>query len=210
VRLPSTRPLVYLITDGSATDRNYDADAARIIKLIEAAVTVNIPLIQIREKSLSSRNLFDLAKQSAAAVKFSNSRLLINDRVDIALAAEADGVHLTSRSYGPAAVRRIAPAKFLIGVSTHSIDEISSARDDGADFAVLGPIFETVNKGTPMGVEELKNAVTKFPELPVLGLGGICIENYRYILATGAAGFAGISLMNTAEKIETLSRIIYQ
>jgi thiamine-phosphate pyrophosphorylase len=210
VSLPATRPLVYLITDGTASDENYDVDADRISRLIRAAVSAKIALIQIREKALSSLNLFDLTKRCAAAVENADSRLLVNDRVDIALAARADGVHLTSRSFSPHAVRPIVPAEFLIGVSTHSIDEIRSAKTEGADFAVFGPVFSTAGKGEPLGPERLREVVRQFPEMPILGLGGISRENFSVVLATGAAGIAGISLMNSVENIQSLGGIIYQ
>jgi thiamine-phosphate pyrophosphorylase len=210
VSLPSARPLIYFISDGAATDRDYDAAADRLIGLIVAAVRAKIPLIQIREKRLSASLLFDLAKRTADVVRNSQSRLLINDRLDIAVAAGADGVHLTSHSFRPHAVRQLLPPEFLIGVSTHSIAEIELAQSEGADFAVYGPIFPTGNKGGPVGLDGLHTAAVRFSGFPIIGLGGISSENFRDTLDTRAAGFAGISLFNNAENIKKLGDILYQ
>ena len=118
----------------------------------------------------------------------------------------ADGVHLPSRSIPIEIVREHAPKEFLIGVSTHSSDEISAAKQAGADFAVLGPIFETPGKPKTIGLDEIKMAKSTHSEFPILGLGGICESNYRDVLAAGADGFAAIRFLNTAEKIERVSR----
>jgi thiamine-phosphate pyrophosphorylase len=130
----------------------------------------------------------------------------VNDRIDIAMAAGADGVHLTSRSVPLDVVRRHVPKDFVIGVSTHSIDEVSAAKHGGADLAVLGPIFETPGKGEPIGVERLSKAVAAFPEFRLLGLGGVDESNYHEVLDAGASGFAAMRFLNNRQNLEKLSR----
>jgi thiamine-phosphate pyrophosphorylase len=206
VILPTRRPLVYLISDGTTTDENYDLKSADLLELIDAAVRFRIPLVQIREKNLSGRNLFDLASRAVAKTLGSATELLINDRLDVALAAGADGVHLTSTSFGADVVRKFVPDGFIIGVSTHAADEIEDAKTAGADFAVFGPVFEAPGKGSVVGVDELKNVVRSFDPYPVLALGGIDDANYRHALSTGGAGFAAIRFLNNAAILEKLWR----
>ena len=142
------KPITYLITNGAttATTTPSSEDFSRLIKLVAAAVDARIGLIQLRETNLSARVLFELAQQSAEITRGSATRLLVNDRADIARGAGADGVHLTTRSLEARIVRRTFGEEFLIGVSTHSIEEARDAREGGADFAVFGPVFETASK----------------------------------------------------------------
>ena len=113
---------------------------------MQAAVAARIDLVQIREKNLSASVLCQIATSAAGITKGSATQLLINDRSDIAAAAGADGVHLTSLSLPTAVVRKSFGEEFLIGVSTHSLDEAKLARRGGADFVVFGPVFETASK----------------------------------------------------------------
>ena len=205
MKLTDGKPLIYLITDGSMTDLNLAFASKRFFKLVCEAVSNNISLIQIREKQITTRNLLDLAVKARELCSGSQTRLLINDRIDVALAAEADGVHLTSHSIKPETVRRFVPKDFLIGVSTHSVDELKTAKQ-GADLAVIGPVYATPAKGDSFGLEELKSAVTTVAPFPVLALGGIDASNYRDVLATGATGFAAIRFLNDAENLRMLSK----
>jgi thiamine-phosphate pyrophosphorylase len=167
--------------------------------LIEAVVADGVPLVQIREKSLSARVLYELATRAAAISKGSKTLLLVNDRFDIARAAGADGVHLTSRSLPTNVVREICDKDFLIGVSTHSLEEALSAREGGADFIVFGPVFETPSKqiyGQPQELEKLREVTSALHGFPVLAIGGINRDNADRCLRAGASGIAGISLFN--------------
>ena len=164
---------------------------------MEAVVATAIPLVQLREKSLTARVLYELTTRAAAIAKGSSTRLLVNDRFDIARAAGADGVHLTTRSLPALIVRQICGEDFLIGVSTHSLDEAQNARTQGADFIVFGPVFETPSKqiyGPPQGLEKLREVTNALDGFPVLAIGGINLDNTAACLTAGASGIAGISL----------------
>ena len=131
------------------------------------------------------------------------TRLLANDRFDVALAARADGVHLTSVSLPARVVRETCGPEFLLGVSTHSLEEARAARDGGADFVVFGPVFETESKrayGPPQGLEKLKLVTSELRDFPVLAIGGVSPENADSCFAAGASGFAGIGWFNANTK----------
>jgi thiamine-phosphate pyrophosphorylase len=130
--------------------------------------------------------------------------LLVNDRSDIAGAAGADGVHLTAQSLPVAVVREIYGPEFVIGVSTHSLDEARAARAGGADFVVFGPVFETDSKrvyGEPQGLDKLHEVTGALGEFPVVAIGGITIENVGECFAAGASGVAAIRLLNDVDQL---------
>ena len=129
--------------------------------------------------------------------------MVVNDRVDVALAAGADGVHLGPESMPVQVLRRLAPRPFLVGVSCHSLEEAMAAESGGADYLVLGPIFETPSKlgyGPPLGLEKLRLATSR-SRIPVLALGGISVERIRPCLEAGAAGIAGIRVFQDSESV---------
>ena len=137
-----------------------------------------------------------------------HARVLVNDRLDVALAARAGGVHLGGQSMPAAAVRQVAPRPFVIGVSCHSLEEAIAAESAGADYLLLGPVFETPSKlkyGPPLGLDELRK-VNAQVRIPVLALGGITVERVRPCLEAGAAGIAGIRIFQDCESIEALVR----
>ena len=203
--MPAQRPLVYLITDGTATDDNFESALSAIVSTVTAAVQMGVSLIQVREKQLSAKNLFDLSAKIVPITRNTDTRLLINDRADIARAAGADGVHLTTRSLPTAVVREKFGADFLIGVSTHSASEIRSAIEGEADFVVFGPVFRMADKGKPTGKEDLEMVCEQFDGFPVLGLGGVEASNFAIVLETKAAGFAAIRALND---IDSMRRIM--
>lgn len=195
------QPILYAITSGatiSQTTRE-DPEFAAILDLIESATIRKIPLFQIREKRLSTRVLYELVCSAVEITRGSVTRLLVNDRFDVARAAGADGVHLTSLSLSARVVREACGSEFLIGVSTHSLDEARRARDGGADFVVFGPVFETESKrafGPPQGLEKLQRVTSELQAFPVLAIGGVTLDNAESCYAAGASGFAGISWFN--------------
>lgn len=193
------KPILYLITRGATTEITTPAseEFRDILLQVSTAVAASIQLIQIREKNLTARVLFELTASVVAIARGSATRVLVNDRADVAAGAGAHGVHLTTRSLTPALIRKTFGANFTIGASTHSLDEARQARKEGADFAVFGPIFPTPSKGNfvPLvGTEQLEVAARALAPFPLFALGGISTGNANECLHAGAVGIAGISL----------------
>jgi thiamine-phosphate pyrophosphorylase len=209
------RPILYLITSGETTDRTTPSSEAyrNTLQLIQAAVTARIDLVQIREKDLSASVLYDLSTSAAAITRGSATRLLINDRADIAVAAGADGVHLTTRSLVASIVRQTFGDDLLIGVSTHSLEEARTAHEGGADFVVFGPVFATTSKGKhgePTGLDVLKRICSELSPFPVMALGGLRSDRVTSCIQAGAAGVAGISMFNDPDRLGELARGVRQ
>jgi len=175
-----------------------------VLQLVRAAVAARIDLIQIREKGLNANVLYQLAASAADLTRGSVTRLLINDRSDLALAAGADGVHLTTSSLPADVVRKTFGDRFLIGASTHSLEEAMLARRDGADFVVFGPVFETASKreyGEALGLATLAQVSSELSPFPVLALGGVTNANVANCIRAGARGIAGISMFEEPDRI---------
>jgi len=194
-----SKPILYLITRGATVDTSTPASKEfhDILTQVSVAVEAGTELIQLREKNLTARVLFELTERAVEITRGSSTRVLVNDRADVAAGAGADGVHLTTRSLTADIIRKSFGDDFLIGVSTHSIAEATAARDDGANFAVFGPVFETTTKqeyGPPQGVEALAKVCQVLSPFPILALGGISIQSTSDCLRMGASGIAGISL----------------
>lgn len=186
------KPLIYLITEGKLTAENFDEEKQRVLDLIDIAARNKISLIQIREKNLPAKLVFELTSEAAIITKNSATKLLVNDRADIALAAQADGVHLTENSISAAIIRRDFPTNFIIGVSTHSLESAEKAKIQGADFITFSPVFASPGKDAPQGLAKLKEVCQKLKPFSVLALGGIDATNYESVLESGASGFAAI------------------
>lgn len=170
---------------------------------LQTAVRAGVDLIQLREKDLACRELLSLAKDAVGISRESNTRIVVNDRLDIALAAGAQGVHLGGQSVPPEAVRRHVDKEFLVGVSCHSMQDARKAEAGGADYILLGPIFDTPSKrpyGPPLGLDKLTE-VTRGIKIPVLALGGITVERVRPCLEAGATGIAGIRLFQESSSV---------
>jgi thiamine-phosphate pyrophosphorylase len=173
------------------TDRRSAGGVEPLLGFVAIAMRDGVDYIQIREKDLSARELLDLTRRALALANPHRSKVLVNARVDVALAAGADGVHLPGDSISPRDLPKITPPGFLIGVSTHSIEELCMAEEEGADFAVFGPVFAA--KPRAVGVERLREAA-RAVSFPVLALGGVDDRNAGECIAAGAAGVAGISM----------------
>lgn len=212
-----TRPLLYLITNGATTSQTTPAskDFQTILKLVQAAVDARVELVQIREKNLSARVLYQLTADAVRLTRGSSTRLLVNDRADIAAAAGADGVHLATSSLPAEVVWRAfgseLDAEFLIGVSTHSLAEARAARDGGADFVVYGPVFETASKqkyGEAFGLSSLAEVCAELAPFPVFALGGVTPDRVADCVRAGAQGVAAIGMFDDAERLAEVVKSI--
>lgn len=183
-------PLLYYITD-----RKQLAEHS-LLSYIRRAVSRGVDFIQIREKDLADRELFELARRAVSIAEGTRCRILVNGRADIALAAGAHGVHLPSAGLRVTDLKTWLPRGFLVGVSAHSLPDATRASAAGADYVLLGPVFPTESKlgyGPPLGLDYLRRVCARVP-LPVFGLGGISIDRIDTVVETGAAGVAGITL----------------
>jgi thiamine-phosphate pyrophosphorylase len=175
--------------------------------------------IQIREKDLPARELLALAREAVGISQSAGgkTRVLVNDRLDVALAAGAAGVHLGRESVPAKDVVKWcregnAPAAFLIGVSCHSVEETREAEKAGADYVFFGPVYDTPSKrafGQPQGVERLAEASAAV-RIPVIAIGGIDAQNAGECLRAGAAGIAAIRMFQEAKDGPALAEIIAQ
>ena len=193
------------------------SDPADLIGRIARAASAGIPWIQIREKDLSTRELLALAR-AAVTVAAENSapespaRIIVNDRLDVALAARAAGVHLAESSIPVAAVnewrrRGVSTNAIMLGASCHSVEAARAAERDGADYVFFGPVFATPGKarfGPPQGLKRLEE-VSRSVKIPVLAIGGITAENAGECIAAGAAGIAAIRMFQEAGDLPALA-----
>lgn len=197
-------PITCLITKGEATAENFAQEKHDILNIVRSAAENRIALVQIREKQLSAKLLFELTAAAVKIVRKSSTRILVNDRADIALAAGADGVHLPANSLCPTAIREKFPTDFIIGVSAHSLREAEEAVAEGADFILVGPVFETPGKGPPVGLDVFGDVCRRLKPFPVIALGGIDARNYEEALAAGGSGIAAIRFLNDPKNIESM------
>jgi len=166
---------------------------------IALACRAGVRAVQLREKDLSSRELYRQARLLRQATRDTGARLLINDRADITLACEADGVHCPENGLPPDTAKKLVPHG-LVGASAHSLDSAVQAQLCGADFVMFGPVFPTPSKkkfGPPQGLDALA-AVVKHVSLPVFAIGGIVPDNAFLCLRNGAAGVGVMSAILSA------------
>lgn len=186
---------LYLVSDRQQTaDRPLEA-------VVAAAARGGIGAVQLREKDLTARELYALGARLQEALAPYDVPLLINDRLDVALALDAAGVHLAGHSLSTAQARRILGPHKLIGVSTHHLQEARQAALEGADFVVFGPVFATPSKlayGPPQGLQLLASVARQVP-IPVFAIGGIERANLPQVLVAGAYGAAFIRALLAAD-----------
>jgi len=185
---------VYLVTD------RHQTGSRDLLAVVGEALQAGVRAVQLREKDLATRDLYDLAGKLLAMTREAGAALLINDRVDVAMALAADGVHLTRRSLPPGEARRLLGPEKLVGISCHSLAEVREAEDGGVDFVVLGPIFETPSKarfGPPLTTAILRQARAT-TSLPILAIGGINSMRIPEVMAAGADGVSAISAVMAA------------
>ena len=205
--------LLYYISARTQFECDAAQQCARVLDKIAEAARAGVDYIQLRERDLTTRELERLAREAVARVRESGTKtkLLINSRIDVAIATGADGVHLRSDDLAASEARaiwaKLAKAEPLIGVSCHRIDEIRSAESHGANFVVYGPVFgKQGSKQPPAGLDALSLACMRcsvpdkkveaghFSGMPVLALGGVTLENFRNCMEAGASGLAAIRL----------------
>jgi len=193
---------LYYITDRSQFAGAEASRRSRLLETIAQAARCGVDYIQLREKDLSPRELEALAGEAQLGTENQKLKtvLLINSRTDIALACGARGVHLPSNDISPSEVRKIwsqcNPARLTIGASCHTRAEVARAAQDGADFAVFGPVFEKA-RARSAGLDALREACRE--KIPVLALGGVTLENAESCMQAGAAGIAAIRLFQHNE-----------
>jgi len=186
--MPPRNPRVYLVTDAVPASELPDRVAAALAGLPPAVAAV-----QLRAKDRGGKDMLALARALRGVARAAGQWLMVNDRLDVAVAAGADGVHLPSRGIPAADARRLLGPGAIIGASCHSVAEVRCARDGGADFATFGPVFDTPSKrawGPPVGLDALREAARL--GLPLVALGGVDPSNAASTVAAGAAGVAAI------------------
>lgn len=190
--------IVCLVTPGAAPpfgSRTFEERAAAIVALAQDAVAAGVDLVQVREPDLPARLLAQIVEAGVAATRGTATRVVVNDRVDVALACGAHGVHLGTRSLPASRVREIAAAPFLIGRSIHGVEEARAAEEEGvADYLIAGTVFGSASKPDQtalLGTNGLA-AVVRTVSVPVLAIGGIDLDTIAPVAATGARGFAAI------------------
>ena len=186
--MPPSPPRVYLVTDPSG-----GSDLLSRTEAALAGLPPGVAAVQLRARDATGRELLEAARGLRLVVSRAGQRLLVNDRVDVALAAGADGVHLPSAGVPPGDARVLVGKGRLVAVSCHSAADVLRARDGGADFVTFGPVFDTPSKrryGAPVGLDRLREACAL--GVPIVGLGGVDASNAASVSAAGAFGVAAI------------------
>jgi len=186
---------LYLITDRRQTG------SRRLTDVVEEALKGGVRGVQLREKDLPSKELYELAFELRKLTDRYNARLIINDRVDIALAVDADGVHLGQNSLPIHRARKILGENMLVGISCHNQVNAIMAQENGADFITFGPVYYTPSKATygkPVGIDSLE-LVSHLINIPIFALGGIKLDNIKEVIAAGAAGISLVSAIIAAD-----------
>ena len=202
--MPAVDFKLYLIGDRNQT-------AGRPLShIIREAGEAGISAVQFREKDLSLRHQLQLASEISAVTKRLGMKLLINDRIDLCLVLGAEGVHLSSSGFPVGVARNLLGAEKWIGVSCHSLEEVHRAEGEGADFAVLGPVYETPSKrryGAPLGLDYFKG-VREATSLPLFAIGGVSQGRLKEVFEAGADGVAMISTLVSAKDVFRRSRAL--
>jgi thiamine-phosphate pyrophosphorylase len=193
-----------MITDGMKQN-----DELR--EIVTNALRGGVDVIQLRYKSAPALDLYTLGEQIRPVIKEFHARLLINDRLDVALALQTDGVHLAGKSLPVGAARSVVGDNFLLGFSVHSVEDAKRAAEQGASYVTFGHVFPTNSKPglPPRGVEGLQEVVEAV-SIPVLAIGGITAENIDRVLATGCAGVAVIGAISQDADPEKAARYLRQ
>jgi thiamine-phosphate pyrophosphorylase len=196
--------LLYLCTDqGYLGSRNF-------AEIMEEAIAGGVTMLQIREKNACTREFFEMACIARNITKARRIPLVINDRLDVALAVEADGLHIGQSDLPLQAARKIAGGKLFIGVSAGTVEDALAAEKDGADYLGAGAVFPTGSKddaGSAIGLEGLSR-ICAAVKIPVVGIGGIGLANAADVMKSGAAGIAVISAILAQKDIKAASETL--
>ena len=196
--MPKLESRLLLVTD------RHQTNGRPLVSLLKRVLTVGAPVIQLRERDLSARDLLALAFEVQTAAAPCGSRLVINDRIDVALALAGAGVHLRSNSLPLSVARRLVGDQRLLGVSAHSVGEAVQAESQGADYVVLGPVYDTPSKqayGPPLGLQQVEEAC-RLVRIPIIGIGGVTAARARELRRAGAYGVAVITAICGAADVE--------
>ena len=187
-------PVICLVTDRRRTGPTPGDGIAPLLGLIGSAALAGVDLIQIRESDLDDRTLEDVVRQAVALTRATTTQIIVNDRVDVALAAGAAGVHLKETSIPAERVRRLAPPRWLVGRSVHGTAEAIRVTAAALDYLMVGTVFETTSKAgqAPIGPDGLA-ATVRAVRVPVLAIGGVTVGNVRLVGQAGAIGLAAIA-----------------
>jgi len=201
---PAAAYILYLVTDaGLSRGRSH-------LSVVEAAIRGGVTIVQYREKSASTRRMIEEATELRRLCRTAGIPLIVNDRLDVALAVDADGVHVGQDDMPASRARRLLGRKQILGVSAGSIEEARKAVDDGADYIGASPVFSTPTKPDappPLGIEGLRR-MTQAVKIPVVAIGGITEGNAVTIMEAGAAGIAVVSAIVGAEDVEAAARAL--
>jgi thiamine-phosphate diphosphorylase len=187
---------LFLVTDRRRLAGDVPLETARrcLLRQVEAAVAARLDCIIVRERDLEARDLTDLTMSIVAMTRETSTRVVVNDRVDVALASGADGVHLRGDSIAPGIVRRMTPQGFLIGRSVHTAQEAASVA--GVDYLIAGTVWTSASKHAGQQLLGLNgfSGVVRAARVPVLAIGGVTIDRIGEIATAGGAGIAAIGL----------------
>ena len=200
--MPAVDFRLLLVTDRQQTG------GRPLLDVLTSALAAGVRAIQLRERDLSSRDLLRLARDVQRLTIASGAQLLINDRVDVAMTLDNVGVHLRANSLPVTVARKLLGGQRVIGLSAHSVDEVVRGEAEGADYVVLGPVYETPSKamyGAPLGVRALEEACRRI-RVPVIGIGGVTATRARDVRRVGAFGVAVVTAVLAADDVERAVR----
>jgi len=200
--MPKLESKLFIVTDRRQTN------GRPLVPLLDRALSVGTCIVHLRERDLSTKELLALARDVQSVASQRGSQFVINDRIDVALSLEGVGVHLRGNSLPLPVARRLVGPDRVLGQSVHSVDEAVRAASQGADYVVLGPLYETPSKvafGPPLGLHAVREASGSV-RIPVIGIGGITSARAGAVCDAGAFGVAVIAAIFGADDIEAATR----
>lgn len=197
--------LLYYITDRRQLPASAGTQEPALKEKVRAAFAAGVDYVQVREKDLEGGPLVALIEQLSRLPDKRATRLLVNERLDVARTCGADGVHLPADSLPVAVVRKFVGKNWIVGVAGHSVKEVEESAEAGADYVLVAPVFDTASKPgmTPMGLEKFAK-ICRRSKIPVFALGGVSLENARACIDAGARGLAGIRLFQQSDDLASL------